>query len=231
MLKYLQRKFEVRGFYLSRVQPWNGYELIYEIHENYLFLVDGILHIGAHEGQEAQKYANLGKTVIWIEAIPFIAKNLNYNLQKFPNQKAICALLGDENKKEVQFHIASNNAGSSSMFEFGDQAFSSKIQMNEEISLEMKRLDTILGKKDLTKINHWIIDVQGAELLVLQGAGELLDYCNSIFIEISRRNTYINGATWNEILSFLENKGFKPLWNPLIGSHVDVLFIKNQSHM
>jgi hypothetical protein len=139
-------------------------------------------------------------------------------------------LLGDQDAKQVKFKLANNNFGSSSIFDFGNQSNFKNVAMVNQISLRMSRLDTIFSESDLDSYRHWIIDVQGAELLVLQGAGNLIFNCDSIFIEISRREVYIGGARWEEIREFLVNHGFIPLWTPLIDSHCDVLFIRKSSN-
>jgi hypothetical protein len=74
--------------------------------------------------------------------------------------------------------------------------------------------------------NHWILDVQGAELLVLKGSTETLKYCNSIVVEVSSRPTYIGGVEYEELKLYLFSKGFTPLWNPLKNDHTNIPFIR-----
>ena len=69
----------------------------------------GILHIGAHRGTEASAYDWLHKKVLWIEANPAISEDLSENINKYFDQKYICALVGDENKKNVDFYISNND--------------------------------------------------------------------------------------------------------------------------
>lgn len=225
-VKLIQSIFQRFGIYVSKKVQWNGFDLIYEIHENYLKSTSGILHIGGHWGQESSRYHLLGKKVIWIEPLPNIYSELISNISVYPKQKAICVLLGDKNRKKVAFYYANNNGASSSLFSFDTEANFDKLEMIDTIYMEMKRLDSILTKSNLKEINHWVIDVQGAELIVLRGAGELLEGCQSIFIEISRRNIYKKGSKWSEIKKFLNDRGFVELWNPIIGSHSDVLFVR-----
>ena len=51
----------------------------------------GILHIGAHRGTEAPAYDWLHKKVLWIEANPTISEDLSENINKYFNQRFICA--------------------------------------------------------------------------------------------------------------------------------------------
>ena len=93
--------------------------------------------------------------------------------------------------------------------------------------LDMKRLDSLFQTSELSLYNHWVIDVQGAELLVLEGAGELLKGCSSIFIEVSSRNVYENGVQWDAIKEFLNSHNFIELWKPNEKSHENVIFVRD----
>ena len=191
---------------------------------------DGILHIGAHLGQESSRYFTLGVPVLWVEALPNIYHNLLKNIGVFPNQNAICALLGDQNDIDVKFNLASNNFASSSIFEFGDELGFDGLSMNSQISLRMKRLDSIYDLEDLKNYKNWVVDVQGAELLVLKGAGKLIQNCKSLLVEVSTRQVYKGGVLWDELVIFLSDFGLMPLWQPSNLGHENVLFIKTPSY-
>ena len=51
--------------------------------------------------------------------------------------------------------------------------------------------------------NHWVLDLQGSELLALKGAKNSLQYCNSLTIEVSRGEVYKNSAQYEDIINFL----------------------------
>jgi hypothetical protein len=53
------------------------------------------------------------------------------------------------------------------------------------------------------------IDVQGAELMVLQGADKVLDKVNVIFTEVTFNKLYDNGVLFNELYQYLISKGYK----------------------
>ena len=185
-----------------------------------------MLHIGAHYGQESKFYEELGVKVIWFEALPENYEMLLYNIRNFPNQIAMMALLGKQNIDNVKFNIANNNGASSSIYSFGKNVSVKNLKMVNSVQLPMKRLDYILRKEQVLEYNHWIIDVQGAELSVCIGAGNLLNYVNSIEIEVSTREEYVDGSNYEELKYFLSNYGFYPLWEPKKDSHEDILFLK-----
>ena len=156
----------------------------------------GILHLGAHRGGEAPVYEYFSKSVIWVEANPIIFNALEENLYTLKKQKAFCALLGDSDDKIVDFNLSSNDGASSSIFEFGELSVGektlwprrkTKLKMVNQIKIKMITLDTLLQKKniDASKFNHWVMDLQGAELLTLKGATNSIKFCKSIYIEIS----------------------------------------------
>jgi hypothetical protein len=90
----------------------------------------------------------------------------------------------------------------------------------------MRRLDSILTEGEADKYRHWVVDVHGAELLVLKGAGDLLSQCSSLLIEVKRESYYHNGVTFGEIREFLETQGFINLWDIDFDAEENILFIK-----
>lgn len=216
-------KGKVKSFYVAI--PTIESNLL-KIEDRYIRNSLGIVHIGGHLGQEAARYAEHKCQVIWIEALPDLFTQLEKNIAQYPNQRAICALLGEENDKQVEFHLASNDLASSSIFRFGDELGFENLSMESSVQLVSSRLDHILTNTELADYHHWVIDVQGAELLVLKGAGQLLENCNSLRIEVSTRKVYEYGVNWIELRNYLEVQGFTPLWEPRKKSHEDIIFIR-----
>lgn len=186
----------------------------------------GVLHIGAHLGQESKMYQSSRTQVIWIEAIPEIAARLSEDLHNIPEQKVITALLGKKNLEHVKLNLSSNNFESSSIYEFGSEIGFSNLRMTASIQLPMLRLDTIFTKSDLANYQTWIIDVQGAELDVLIGAGSLLEICNVLQVEVSTREVYKGATSWIDLKDYLSSNGFIEIVTPKRSSHQDIIFIR-----
>ena len=194
---------------------------------------NGILHLGGHRGVEAGAYNWFNKKVLWIEAIPELFNELEDNIRIFYNQYAICALLGDTDHKETKFYLSNKDKSCSSIFDLSYRVKNKElweehnIKMNNHITLQMRTLDSIFNEKKINSkdYNHWIMDLQGAELLCLKGADESIKDCRSIHIEISKENYYEGGAKWLEIEKFLNTRGFEVFKEPK-DAHADVLFIK-----
>lgn len=219
----LLRKF---GIHISKIGEDSAEDLVGRIQNSLINQSKGILHIGAHIGQERNTYNALKKPVLWIEAIPEIFTILASNISGLYEQVALCVLLGDIEESPTKFHLASNQLASSSLFEFGSQKGFKSLNMTGEIDLEMRRLDHVCSKNDLRRYNHWVIDVQGAEMKVLQGAGKLIEQCESLLIEVSTREVYASGTTWPDLRSYLVDKDLYPLWEPLENSHENIIFIR-----
>jgi FkbM family methyltransferase len=202
-----------------------GAQLYLDLRKRLIENSSGVLHVGAHIGQEAHTYAEARKNVLWVEAIPEVYRALCANIEKHKRQSALNLLLGDE-EKAVEFHVSENQAESSSVFNFSKKSRFG-VQMKESLSLQMRRLDSILTPGEVKdSYSHWVIDVQGAELLVLRGAGSLIEDCVSLDIEVSTYETYEGGAQLGEIVDYLEKWGFIPVWQFRENSHGNLLFIR-----
>lgn len=219
------------GIFISRNPIISSEQFATKLENQFIKKSRGILHIGAHLGQEGDRYFQSRTKVIWIEAIPSVYEELRKNISGFQNQEALCALLGDENNVILDFNLASNSLASSSIFNFGNNLGFKNLQMHSKISLQMTRLDSIYTAETIADYEHWVIDVQGAELLVLKGAGNLLANCKSLLVEVSTRQVYDGGALWHELENFLIANELIPLWQPEDESHENVLFIRTPSNI
>jgi FkbM family methyltransferase len=227
-MKLVHKILGIFGVYVTRTKKYAFQELGFILFDNIVKISkSGVLHIGAHVGQEAEFYHSANTKVIWVEAIPDVYKQLEVNIGGFKNQKAYNYLLGKKNKANVNFFVSSNQSVSSSIYKLGNAHGWNGVEMTSEITLIMFRLDEVFTINKLKDYQNWVIDVQGAELDVLMGAGELLDLCNSLFIEVSTRETYKNGTTYSDLRKFLVKKGLIPLWEPLNDSHENLLFVRN----
>ena len=74
----------------------------------------------------------------------------------------------------------------------------------------MSKLDTFVKKNsiNISDYNHWILDLQGAELLALKGAENSLKFCDSLLIEVSKVNIYENAVLWLELKDWLIKRNF-----------------------
>ena len=214
------------GFKLIRLPALDVESLQRDFFENVLTGANGVLHIGAHLGQEMNLYLKSEVNVIWVEAIPQIADSLRDLLPSDHSQVVRCALLGDRDLEAVQLRLSSNNFESSSIFDFGEDLGFQNLEMVDSVILPMLRMDSVFSFQELRDFEVWVVDVQGAELQVLQGAGDLISLCKVIQIEVSTREVYSGGTSWSELKDFLNAKGFTEYFSPGAGQHLDLIFCR-----
>lgn len=178
-----------------------------ELLKNWDVKPSGVLHVGAHLGEEAEDYEKfLWLPVIWVEAQPSLVKQLQSKLQ-FPNHKVINAAVWNLDNVSLKLHVASNSM-SSSLLDFGSHSDSyPDITYVDEIEVLTKRLDSLIAPSDMP--NFLNIDIQGAELAAIQSLGKLIDNLDYIFVEVNRREVYKECTKVNELDLHLASEGFK----------------------
>ena len=197
----------------------------------YNLKINGVLHLGANEGQERFLYNDLiDGEILWVEAIPFVFDKLKKNIEPFKKQTAIKACVSDVDGKIVVFNISDNEAQSSSMLEFGvHEQIHPNVHFIDCITLTTTRLDTLFNllERDISKINFLNLDLQGAELLALKGMGKLIKQFDYVLTEINAVHTYKNCALVGEIDEFLNEFTRVETGELVGGAWSDALYIKS----
>lgn len=192
----------------------------------------GVFHVGANIGEEASVYLELGiKKQIWIEANPEIFLKLKMNVSNNPEAKCYKICVGDENGREVIFHVSSNGGQSSSVLELGTHKTAHpEVHYVEDIKMETKRLDTALFNcggisKDFDFLN---IDLQGYELNALKGLGDHIDQFKWCYLEVNKAELYKGCALVEDIDFYLGSYGFTRVETKWCGNTNwgDALYIK-----
>jgi FkbM family methyltransferase len=176
-------------------------------------LPQSIIHVGANAGQEFEAYQKvIPKTVVWIEPIPAIYQELCAKTSTDPAHYAIQACCSDISGDEVDFHIANHGGLSSSMLPLGEmiQTLHPGIHYVDSFRIKTRTLDSILDEKfpDFS-FDLLVLDTQGSEFKVLQGAHKLLKTVRYVFTEVSEYPLYEGGCTHDQIYSFLKLYNFK----------------------
>lgn len=177
----------------------------------------GILHVGAHCGEEAKSYNEHGiKQVLWVEANKALMKPLYDNVKMLPMKNEFAnEVLGDIDGKEVIFNIT-NNGQSSSILPLGThKVHHPQVHVVETQTLRTKRFDTFYKEKqaflNLFDFDFINIDVQGAELMVLKGFGATFTRFSNIktvYCRVYEEELYEGAALVEEIDAYLSQFGF-----------------------
>ena len=172
--------------------------------------VTGVLHVGAHECEEMGFYRDMFKQqnppVVWIEANALIVKKMRLET----DYEIYNAVIADTDNKEVQFNIASFSQ-SSSILPFGLHLVEHpKVKYVGEYMVKTTTLATFFKNidRDPAMYNYWHLDIQGAELLALKGAGDLLDNVDVILTEVNDRELYKGNPLIGDIDKYLGDRGF-----------------------
>lgn len=197
------------------------------IKEKYNVHSKGVLHIGAHLGQEAETYQELGMNkMIFIEANPSIYNQLIQNIQKFPNATAFNACISDT-ESDVEFNISSNEGQSSSILPLGthknlhpDVSYTGKIQTRTV------RMESILQNINIDGVDFLNIDIQGMELPALKSMGAYLHNFNYAYLEVNREQVYEGCAEIDEVDAYLLQFNFVRKETNWVNGWGDAFYVK-----
>lgn len=175
----------------------------------YNMQVTGILHIGAHYGEEYDEYERLFGTVpivMW-EASPANFNILKSKLSGKNNVTLINKGVGSF-ECEVPFYIETANTGQS------NSVLKPKVHAEQYPGIIFDEISKIkvypLDKWEPGEAYNFInIDIQGFELHAFMGAKKTLRNVNYIMTEINRAELYENCATVEEIDWYLSRFGFE----------------------
>lgn len=190
---------------------------------DFLDNVIGVIHVGAHVGQERHLYNSKDLNVLWIEAIKPIFEQLVENIQCYSSkQVALNALITDLEDQPYEFNISSNDGMSSSIFELGaHKEIWPDVYYQSTITLKSVTLPSLLKRYsiDITQYNSLVIDAQGAELLILKGSISILKHFTYVRLEAAEFESYKGSCMLEEIDDFLMKNGFREVHRRAFASH------------
>ncbi len=164
--------------------------------------VKGIIHIGAHLGQEIEDYIGMGiQNIMLFEPLSETFELLTEKASKMnANIEGYNVALGSESGKATMY-VSDHNRISSSILKpkihlehHPNVAFPGK----EDVEVD------ILDNYDCHDYNFINMDVQGYELEVLKGGAKILEQVDYVYCEVNRAEVYENNAMIYEIDEFLE---------------------------
>ena len=175
--------------------------------KKYNLNIRGVLHIGAHFGEENSVYDSLNiENRIFFEPLESNFKVLKNNIsEKF---QIVKKALGNDTKKIKMFVEKSNQGQSSSILEPKVHLLQyPHITFDDTEEVDMIKLDDF--NMDIQNFNFINIDVQGYELEVFKGGFKTLGSIDYIMCEINRDELYKGCAKIDELINFLNPYGFE----------------------
>ena len=188
-----------------------------------------IFDIGACEGESSIRYSRQfpNARVCCFEPIPSNFKLIQHNITEFEASKVqafeIC--LSDKDG-EAEFHVSSGKPdefnGKDVDWEFGNKSSSllppdkllatnKWLEFKNEIKVSTIKLDTFLSRETIDQIDFAHMDVQGAELMVLRGAGKKINVIKNIWLEVESIPLYEGQPVKKDVESFMSNLGYVKL--------------------
>jgi len=177
--------------------------------------VRGVIHCGAHLGEEAEEYAAHGmEKVWWVEANPGVLPKLLEHVSPF-GHRVFNALLRERSGLLTTLHVTNYDGMSSSILEFGTHPeFSPDTVFVEDVALPSCTLDDLV--RDVRSIdpaiiqaNLLVMDLQGAEGRCTAGAIETLPRIDFILTEVNKWEVYKDCVLVDDLDAFLAPWGFR----------------------
>tara|TARA_B100001250_G_scaffold390786_1_gene391056 strand:- start:1223 stop:1954 length:732 start_codon:yes stop_codon:yes gene_type:complete len=167
--------------------------------------INGIIHVGAHSGQEVKQYVQYKNKIILFEPQKDIFNELVQNVNNYENIYCYNFGLGSKNEKKTIYRSEGNKGLSSSVLSPELHLLvQPNISFEDTEEIKIKRFDSL----NIDTLNFLTLDVQGFELEVLKGFGEELKKVEFIFTEINTKFLYKNNALVADIDKYLKNYNF-----------------------
>jgi FkbM family methyltransferase len=192
---------------------------ILEKNENVIFF-----DIGACEGESSVRYAGLfpNANIYTFEPLPANFELVQQNIVKYKvNQIHPFQLCLSDKAGETIFHVSSGNPENTEEdnWNYGNKSSSllapaktrevhDWLKFDEAITVKTSTLKQFCTENNIAQIDFIHMDVQGAELMVLRGAQDFLQYINMIWLEVEAVELYKGQPLKKDIENFMEANGF-----------------------
>jgi FkbM family methyltransferase len=172
--------------------------------------VRGVLHIGAHYGQEYEEYVACGiQRFVFFEPLAPAFEVLRSRVGDKSGVTLINKAIGPTNEHVKMFVESANQGMSSSMLKPKHVLERyPHIAFNDSAEVEQVRLDDWAAEHiQLSDFNMIIIDTQGYELPALQSAPTVLRHIDAIYAEVNKDELYENCTLVGALDTYLAEFG------------------------
>lgn len=245
-IKYVPAPEVAVNRYMAEHYPDNGWKSLssrarkvwirfHPIFDN--FEIHTIAYVGANNGTVALALDQVfpGLEFYLVEPAPHVFQELVENVSSCPNMRCFNVAAGAERGWSDMF--VDDFSPASSLLPYEPLALEEYPFLGKQTTVRVKvePLDDIVMKGGATNIDLVIMDVQGYEDRVLQGAKQTLRDCKAVISELSLQALYVGSSTFDSVYQTLAQEGFQLqyLVNPMEGtSHqilqIDGVFVRKQ---
>ncbi len=193
------------------------------------FKIHTIAYVGAHNGEKALclNEAFPGREFYLIEPVPEVFQMLLKNTANCKNMHCIEIAAGAEEGLKDMF--ADEFSEASSLLPYESIALKEFPELGKWVTIKVhvRPLDDILRDYEVKNVDLLLMDVQGYEDKVLEGAKQTLKSCKVVISELSLQSLYAGSSTFDSAYQVLIHKGFrlKYLFSPVKGESQQILQI------
>jgi len=200
-----------------------------------------LFEIGACEGEDCIKYARLFKNaqIYAFEPLPKNFEIFKSNITKhgIKNIAAFNVALSST-VGTAEFYVSNGKPEDAPEcdWDYGNKSSSLLapekhiemvpfIKFDEKINVKTDTLAAFCSTNNITVIDYLHMDVQGAELMVLKGAGSMVNAIKAIWLEVANISLYKDQPLVNDVEKFMTENNFVLAKNCLDGTQGDQLYI------
>lgn len=184
-----------------------------------------VFDIGSCEGEDSIRYARRfpSARVFAFEPLPGNQQLVRANFTRFAttNTEMVPLALSDRSG-EAMFHVSSGrprelfsgeewnygNKSSSLLPPAGQGPMYGWIEFQEQITVRTDTLESFCSSRQIERVDFIHMDVQGAEHLVLAGAGLMLPHIGALWMEVSDKELYQGQILRADMERFMRAQGF-----------------------
>lgn len=184
-----------------------------------------IFEIGGCEGEDAIRYSNLfpNSKIYTFEPLPENANRIKNNISAYGKGNIVLLPYALSDKNETaEFHVSSGTPQgqeNNESWDFGNKSSSllapdkhidlvEFISFKNIITVRTRTLAAFCECHGIKSIDFIHMDVQGAEMMVLSGAGKMIAEVKAIWLEVSKVSLYKNQPLANDIEKFMSENNF-----------------------
>lgn len=223
-------------------QPLSNEEHVVKLFKTMQLLT--IFEIGACEGEDSIKYSRLfpNSKIYTFEPLPNNFNHIQSNISKYnvkniyPYNKALSSKNG-----VAEFFVSEGRPADAADedWDFGNKSSSllppkshvdvfDFVKFEHRIEVETVTLETFCKENNIKVIDFIHMDVQGAELMVLEGAASFISSIKAIWLEVSTVHLYKDQPLVNDVQQFMAKHDFVLLKDCLNDIQGDQLYVSKK---
>jgi FkbM family methyltransferase len=177
--------------------------------------VAGVVHVGAHSGQEIEEYLRRGLSkMILFEPLPWVFAALCDHVARAGAAAVTVNKALGASQQKVLMHSDGSDGTASSILKpaplMDVQYPRLRFPASPDIEVEQTTLDNWFAASGLSALDYnlLVLDVQGYELEVFKGAARTLETTNALIVEIHQKELYLGSALVEDVDKLLAEYGF-----------------------